>query len=231
VVLVCGENDISAGASVAKTFERWKTVVDKIRRAGARLLCIGTKPEAGSKADHSKHESYDKKCENYAVKLSKWDVPAPVVAVNSFRAFMARGNSDSLYDPDEAPDYLHMSKSGYALWNRWTKDALRDKLGCVMWKGDVCEKQSPMVGVMSAASNACPDGHEKISTEAECREATGLVSFPRNLWHGSEWASDFPAGCYYCGEDVDRCARGTWFNENAAGETWAGARPYCKRIS
>jgi len=231
VVLVCGENDISAGASVAKTFKRWKTIVDKIRRAGARLLCIGTKPEVASKADHPKHKSYDKKCEDYAVELSKWDVPAPVVAVNSFRAFMERGNPDSLYDPDEAPDFLHMGKRGYALWNRWAKDALRDELGCVIWKGDVCEKQSPIVGVMSAASNVCPDGYKKINTEVECREATGLVSFSYNPWHESEDHSDFPAGCYYCGKNVDHCPRGTWFNENSAGDTWAGARPYCKRIS
>jgi len=231
VVLVCGENDISGGTSAAKTFKRWKIIVDKVRGAGARLLGIGTKPEFASKSDHPAHKRYDEKCEEYAVELSKFDVPAPVVAVNSFRAFVDRGNPDSLYDPSEKPDYLHMGESGYALWTRWVKDVLRDELGCVIWKGETCEKQSPNVIVMSAASNACPDGYNKINTEVECREATGLVSLSRNPWHESEDHPDFPAGCYYCGRNVDHCTRGTWFNENADGATWAGARPYCKRIS
>ena len=48
-------------------------------------------------------------------------------------AFKDIGNPETLY----APNQLHLSSEGYALWSEWVATALADETCCV-WKGHEC---------------------------------------------------------------------------------------------
>lgn len=61
VVLVCGENDLAYGASVAKTMKRLTKAIDRLSSGGARVIYIGTKPEPSTKNLHKKYRNYNEK--------------------------------------------------------------------------------------------------------------------------------------------------------------------------
>jgi len=227
VVLVCGENDLAGSASVATTYKRWLKVVTKISDSGARLVHVGTKPESATKNLHKNYQKYDEKIRAYVLSHAADDEKPPIVFVDSFKAFVERGNPNSLYDPSEKPDYLHLGSAGYSLWNKWLKLALSNTFACVVWDGDKCEVQAPTVNLMHNSANECPSGYAKITTETECNAAVGLVTAPDNTFRGSETSADWPAGCYYC-KGIDGCEGGTWFNKDGSGSQVAGVRLYCK---
>jgi len=231
VILVCGENDMDGpgdpGASVV--FSRWKEVITKINKAGARVLHMGTKPEAGTKELHGDYQRYDAKIREYAAQLAADNTNSlpPVVFVDVYRAFKAGGNPDRWYDQDEKPDYLHMGKPGYRMWNTWAKKALKDDR-CIVWKGASCAVSKPSGSAwIVAKSDTCPDGYQAVVSASKCLGAKGVVSSIGNKWQGIESADNFPAGCYYCKEDADDCEKGTWFNNHKTGKANDVAQPYC----
>jgi len=223
VVLVCGENDLAGDSTVARTFGRWKRVVDRVTATGARMVVMGTKPEPDSTELFPKYEDFDKRIKDYVVQLAQTDAVPPVVFVDGYPAFISLGNARDLY----MVDGLHLSNKGYENWDRWLAHALTNIFNCVIWAGDQCEVQGPAVNVIKAVANDCPTGYVKVTTEVECRAASGLVKVADNEWQGKENAADWPAGCYFCSHD-DECTTGTWFNEHGTGAAHAGARPYCK---
>ena len=69
VLLVCGENDLAEGTSVAATFARYSSLVDTVRAAGARVIYMGTKPEPKSTSLHAEYVRYDQKIRELATSL------------------------------------------------------------------------------------------------------------------------------------------------------------------
>jgi lysophospholipase L1-like esterase len=231
VILVCGENDMDGPGDpgATKIFKRWKDVVTKVNKNGARLLHMGTKPESGTTELHNDYKKYDAKIKEYAEQLAaeKANSPPPVVFVDVFKAFKDGGNPNSWYDQSEKPDYLHMGKPGYAMWDEWAKKAVKNDL-CIVWTGDHCADSKPSGSkwILSETST-CPDGYQAITTASKCQGAKAVVSSSGNTWHGVESVNDFPAGCYYCKESSDDCEKGTWFNNHETGRANALAQPYC----
>jgi lysophospholipase L1-like esterase len=222
VVLICGENDLP-DASVKKTFARWTAVVEKITAAGVPIVQLGTKPEADSKELHGKYREYDAMIKAFVDESFSTDYPPPVTFIDTYPAFIERGNKDKFY----ASDQLHLSPKGYALFDKWLQNGLSNTFGCVLWNGDKCEKQAPGVNVIKASTTECPDGYEKLSNQNECEAAVGLVKLDGNTFQGSETSEEWPVGCYYC-KGVADCQDGTWFNKAGGGKARQGARLYCK---
>lgn len=139
VVLVCGENDLAEGRSVSKTLRSAKSIIKKITKTGARVVFLGTKPEPSTKELHKAYQKYDEQLKKLAVKLArktKKDKPSPLAFVDTFAAFEDLGNPKSLY----ANDRLHLSSSGYDLWDTWLQTAKSDSSGaCLVWKGTSCQ--------------------------------------------------------------------------------------------
>lgn len=230
VVLVCGENDLAGNSgNVAKTFASWIAVVGKISAAGVPIVQLGTKPEADSTNLHARYKRYDGKIKQAVAARAQTNIPPPIVFVDTYKAFMELGNGDEYYDPDEAPNYLHLGPKGYALWDRWVQNGLSNRLGCVLWNGDKCEKQVRPLSVLKASTNECPAGYRPLQTEAECKAAVGLMPLAANSFQDSEESADWPAGCYYC-KDAEECTDGTWFNRATHGEVRQGARLYCQFV-
>jgi len=138
VVLVCGENDLAYGANVAKTFKRWQSLVEKMTAAGARVVMLGTKPEPATTNLHTKYMKYDERIRAYVRTQAQGCGSAPKVSfVDVFPAFVSMGNPNELYDPNEAPNYLHLGPGGYALWDQWARLALEDAR-CKIWLNAAC---------------------------------------------------------------------------------------------
>ena len=130
VVLVCGENDLAYGSSVAATFGFFEEIVAKANAAGATVIYLGTKPEPDTRSLHDEYEAYDAKIRDLVSELA-----GSLVMVDVYPAFEALGNPDSLY----ADDDLHLADDGgYAYWNQWLATALADDSGCLRWVSDAC---------------------------------------------------------------------------------------------
>ena len=69
VLLVCGENDLAEGTSVAATFARYSSLVDTVRATGARVIYMGTKPEPATTSLHAKYVRYDQEIRELATSL------------------------------------------------------------------------------------------------------------------------------------------------------------------
>ena len=108
VVLVCGENDLAYGASVAKTMKRLTKAVDRLASGGARVIFIGTKPEPSTKSLHKKYRKYDQKVRALTRDGNLYTF------IDSYGGFEALGNPNSLYKGDK----LHLSEEGYASGRR-----------------------------------------------------------------------------------------------------------------
>jgi len=59
VVLVCGENDIMNGANEWNVFDHWKIAEERINNHGTRVICMGLKPEPGTKGTHKTYRAFD----------------------------------------------------------------------------------------------------------------------------------------------------------------------------
>lgn len=231
VILVCGENDMKkAGVPGADViFKRWKEVVTKVNKAGARVLHMGTKPEAGTRELHGDYQEYDAKIKEYAGQLAAKEPNSlpPVVFVDVYRAFKLGGNPDKWYDQSEKPNYLHMGTPGYSMWNQWANKALKDD-HCIVWKGASCAVSKPSGSPwILATDSACGKGYQTITTASKCRGAKFVESSSGNEWRGVESDKDFPAGCYHCKANLDDCIEGTWFNKHKTGKANEVAQPYC----
>ena len=140
VVLVCGENDLAYGASVAKTMKRLTKAIDRLSSGGGRVIYIGTKPEPSTKSLHKKYRNYDEK-----VRALARGGGGSFTFIDSYSGFEELGNPNSLYKNDK----LHLSEEGYALWTAWTKAAL---------DGSVCVRGSGTnVEYLECASSCPPD--------------------------------------------------------------------------
>jgi len=135
VVLVCGENDLAFGRSVGKTFKSAKSIIKLVQKTGAKVIYLGTKPEPSTKNLHKKYREYDEKMQKLAV--SSRSTENRLVMINSYKAFEALGNPNSLYRKDK----LHLSSEGYSLWDTWTQTALNDLSSedtCIVWESNQC---------------------------------------------------------------------------------------------
>ena len=144
VVLVCGENDLGNGASVATTFSRFSQVVASITNTGARVVYMGTKPEPDTTSFHDEYREYDALIRGLAIDLSaaagSSAGPPPLAMVDVYPSFTALGNPSSLY----ANDGLHLSNAGYSYWNSWAATALAAAAGpCTLWESGVCTPTNP----------------------------------------------------------------------------------------
>ena len=155
IVVTCGENDVSPpnASTAAQAFADFKMVVDKYIAAGARMLTLSTKPEPGTKRLHTVYQEYDALVLEYAKQLAiKSSNPPPLVIINTWQGLLDVGNRNSLYKSDK----LHLSSSGYAYWNSWTKTALADTKTCVQWLSGQCAfpvtTTSPAPGPVSTSS-------------------------------------------------------------------------------
>ena len=126
VVLVCGENDFANGYDVSSTFEVFSNVVDQYISGGAKVIYIGTKPEPETTNLHDDYQRYDSLIQN--------STKASLVMIDSYNAFEALGNPESLY----ANDSLHLSPEGYQLWTEWLNIALNDNNNCRVWRSGIC---------------------------------------------------------------------------------------------
>ncbi|KAJ1456124.1 SGNH hydrolase-type esterase domain-containing protein, partial [Pelagophyceae sp. CCMP2097] len=126
VVLVCGENDLAEGTSVADTYNRFETAVSEITAYGAQVLSLGTKPEPDSHDLWQKYQELDQLYIGLAqTKASSFSNFAPLVFIDTYQNFLELGtgswiyfqflgNSNSFYIDD-----LHLSTQGYAYWTSW----------------------------------------------------------------------------------------------------------------
>jgi len=145
MVLVCGENDLAAGASVDTVFKRWKKIYNAAMKENIKIIMMGTKPEPDTKSLHNKYKKYDKKLMSFAKKeIKKKGVPS-FIFVDSYNSFKSLGNPKTLYSDDK----LHLSAKGYEYWNVWLKNAYDnalcdnndDECKCYVWKKSSCVKK------------------------------------------------------------------------------------------
>lgn len=133
VVLVCGENDLW-DSTVSATFSNFKSLVEKLAAGGVqRVVYMSTKPEPETQEIHSKYRRYDALVRDYATTKME------LTMVDSYNGFLAVGNPDSLYQSDR----LHLSNSGYALWNSWVVPALDDTRDCSYWLSGTASDCAP----------------------------------------------------------------------------------------
>jgi lysophospholipase L1-like esterase len=168
VVLVCGENDLAYGSSVAATFNFFKEIVAKANAAGGTIIYFGTKLEPDTWSLHDEYEAYDAKIRDLVSEFA-----GSLVMIDVYPSFEALGNPDSLY----ADDDLHLSDDGgYAYWNQWLATALADDPGCLRWVSDECSRMGirrrgprrirashPVVGLPTARSRRRP-GYPSLSS-------------------------------------------------------------------
>ena len=122
VVLVCGENDLGGGKSVAQTFKHFKQAVRAYVDGGAgRVISLSTKPEPDSTEMHGEYEELDDLIKSEFV----GEMDGRFVFVDSYNGFLDLGNERSLYHGDG----LHLSEEGYGYWNSWVETALGDGTG------------------------------------------------------------------------------------------------------
>jgi len=139
VVLVCGENDLTSGASVETAFARWKNAVEKINDHGARVIYMGTKPEPDTKDElidgldtHAQYRAFDDLIRAFAIASG-----GKTVMVDVYPSFEALGNPNSLYRGDE----VHLSGEGYSKWDAWVTAALADD-DCAVWESGECNSNA-----------------------------------------------------------------------------------------
>jgi len=79
--------------------------------------------------------------------------------IDSYNGFKDAGNVATLYDDDD----LHLSESGYAMWQTWTAQALLGDVECEVWRSGECVQGGSTVAP-TAAPTAAPTENP---TEAE----------------------------------------------------------------
>jgi len=141
IVLVCGENDLSDGGKVGKTFKRFKMIVKKANNKNVQVIYLGTKPEPSTKSIHGKYRSYDTKINKWAFTLfdQASNLPTPLTMINVYSVFDTKENKDDLYSKDN----LHLSEDGYELWQTWLTIAYdeinsSENNSCPVWNNGAC---------------------------------------------------------------------------------------------
>lgn len=223
LVLVCGENDLAGGASVATTLARLDRILEKTQAANLPVVFLGTKPEPDSRSLWKKYEQYDQGLKDRAKRLTSTTTRYPsLVFIDSYQGFLDAGNGKELY----ANDQLHLSNLGYRYWTQWTANALANTGGdCLVWLGMTCQMKQERTLIQSTqgpevlanAGNTCPDGYSPLTSPEACVRAS--LGFPGNFG-GTEDADEWPTGCYYY---EDRF----WFNSHRTGAASGDARPVC----
>merc|ERR1719476_605886 len=96
---------------------------------------MSTKPEPGTTSLHSLYEQYDQLVKAWA---ETPEMKGHFKFIHVYEHFKDLGNPQNLYDSDD----LHLSKKGYAYWNTWLAETMKE--GCHSlkdWKdkdGDSC---------------------------------------------------------------------------------------------
>ena len=148
VVLVCGENDLAMGTSVAATFQVYTEVVETYLAAGTRhVYSFSTKPEPATLELHPHYQELDALIKTYAYTTASesGQTNPPLIFIDSYTGFEARGNPDSLYQADQ----LHLSEAGYALWEQWLTIAVvgnnsnenGNAAGCAVYASGECVEE------------------------------------------------------------------------------------------
>jgi len=146
VVTACGESDLNEGASVRKTYRRFKKFVNFAEKHHASLIYMGTKPyPQGNPDDHAKYRKYDLSIKRLVRRRAAeaWvghghDLKT-FAMVDVHRNFVAAGNPRDLYEHDG----LHLSAEGYKMWSTWTHKALDDTT-CLVWGSGLCKRRRKM---------------------------------------------------------------------------------------
>jgi lysophospholipase L1-like esterase len=133
VVLVCGENDLGGGRSVAVTFERYKNAVQKYIDSEATVFSIGTKPEPDTTALHGQYRELDARIMEYSRTLN-----GELQFIDAHAGFAYRGNPTSGSTNFYQDDGLHLSSVGYAVWENWLETAMYTEArgDCQVWRED-----------------------------------------------------------------------------------------------
>jgi len=146
VVTACGEKDLDEGASVRKTYRRFKKFVNFAERHHASLIYMGTKPfPQGKVDDHAKYRKYDLSIKRLVRRRAAeaWvghghDLKT-FAMIDVHNNFVAAGNPRGLY----AHDGLQLSAEGYKMWSTWTHKALDDTT-CLVWGDGLCKRRRKM---------------------------------------------------------------------------------------
>lgn len=135
VVLVCGSNDLIE-ETVTTTSNRFRKAVANMNQRDSAVIYMGTKDDPSSPELWNDYAEYDNVARDYA--KTKCDTvvngrPAfTFIDVNAAFTIDAR-NPESFY----APDQLHLSEEGYALWSEWVATALKEP-SCCIWQSNEC---------------------------------------------------------------------------------------------
>jgi len=88
----------------------------------------------------------------------------------------------------------------------------------------------------SKGSNTCPENYSKIISSKWACIAAMAIGDPTldgdqdaETFQGEESEASFPSGCYECPQNTFECLKGSWFNEDPAGEANQDARLYCAK--
>jgi len=171
VVMVAGENDMGNAIECAETiFATLKTAVDAFvnSKYHPTVIMFSTKPEPGTTNLHSLYEQYDVLCKELA---ETPEMKGHFKFVHAYQKFKDLGNPGNLYQSDD----LHMSNKGYALWNTWLQETVKEgchdiQSGTAAWAdsdGDTCASISAQ-GWCDAYAEYTVDGVGANSACCEC---------------------------------------------------------------
>lgn len=231
VVLNCGPQDMKHySADIAH--HRWKKIAEKVTRAGATLITLGSILPRFNQEMHSEFKRYDRLVRGTTAERVLRDHAALIFNEVS-TAFESMGNPRELYEGGV------LSREGYEAVYEWVTTAIDDPLPCVIYAGNVCMMQSPSFPVeifIHPQDNAdCPSNEHgtdwEIQEARQCRLASGLVrgQFPAALhWRGEENDPMAPHGCYFC-PGGQGCVPGTYFNHHPGDQNAHNNHRYCVR--
>jgi lysophospholipase L1-like esterase len=143
VVIVCGENDISAGKrkKTKKALKRFTKSVKKFIDDGARVIYLGTKVEPDSKNLYDEYMYYDAELRKFATEQGQGKDKPPFQMIDVFKSFtntMQNGKAKTSWSELYNSDGLHMSRLGYKFWNAWVRIAMESTTPCIRWSDGVC---------------------------------------------------------------------------------------------
>ena len=121
LVLYVGGNDLSLGYSTKKINELFKKLLDRIQSKfpATHVFCVSIKP-SGHRIEHlDKIRRLNQLMENELVKIQN------AVYINIFDSFFDQ--NDTIIDDYFLIDNLHLSSSGYAVWQEKIYSAIQNK--------------------------------------------------------------------------------------------------------
>mmetsp|Transcript_28732 Transcript_28732/g.32227 ORF Transcript_28732/g.32227 Transcript_28732/m.32227 type:complete len:418 (-) Transcript_28732:136-1389(-) len=162
VVLVCGSNDLIE-ETVATTFNRFQNAVVNMNQRGSAVIYMGTKNDPSSPELWKDYADYDNAVRDHATTNCDTTIVAAggrrpaftFIDVNA--AFNTDANNEDARNNHSeslllyAPDQLHLSDEGYALWSEWVTTALQEP-NCCIWQSNECVQYTSSTNTTTTAT-------------------------------------------------------------------------------